>query len=108
MEKANRYCSYFIFQSMEIGSCFKVKRPKYPTEDPDYRMVRRQRQMYTYLFFSILLHPGRGVGTHVMVMCVGTYLPLLTTYYLNGHHYIENELKRLGVASGRTTMPFCR
>ena len=30
-------------------------------------------------------------------MCVGTYLPFLTTYYLNGHNWIENELKKKGV-----------
>jgi hypothetical protein len=31
-------------------------------------------------------------------MCVGTYLPFQTTYYLNGHNFIEIELRRLGVA----------
>ena len=31
-------------------------------------------------------------------MCVGTYLPFLIFYYVNGHHYIENELKRAKVA----------
>jgi hypothetical protein len=31
-------------------------------------------------------------------MCVGTYLPFQTTYYLNGHHFIEIELRRQGVA----------
>ncbi len=31
-------------------------------------------------------------------MCVGTYLPFQTTYYLNGHNFIEIELRRQGVA----------
>ena len=31
-------------------------------------------------------------------MCVGTYLPFLTTYHLNGHNWIENQLKEQGVA----------
>src|SRR6266478_4701330 len=33
-----------------------------------------------------------------IAMCVGTYLPCLIFYYVNGHHYIENELKREKVA----------
>jgi hypothetical protein len=31
-------------------------------------------------------------------MGVSTYLPFQTTYYLNGHHFIEIELRRQGVA----------
>ena len=29
---------------------------------------------------------------------MGTYLPFLIFYYVNGHHYMENELKRAKVA----------
>jgi hypothetical protein len=32
-----------------------------------------------------------------MVMCVGSFLPLQTTYYLNGHSFIADELQRQGV-----------
>src|SRR5437867_1677743 len=31
-------------------------------------------------------------------MCVGTYLPFQTTYYLNGHNFMDIELRRQGVA----------
>jgi hypothetical protein len=31
------------------------------------------------------------------VMCVGSFLPFQTTYYLNGHHIIAAELQRRGV-----------
>ena len=31
-------------------------------------------------------------------MCVGTYLPFQTTYYLNGHNFMEIELRCQGVA----------
>jgi hypothetical protein len=31
-------------------------------------------------------------------MCVSAYLPFQSTYYLNGHHFIEIELRRQGVA----------
>jgi hypothetical protein len=30
-------------------------------------------------------------------MCVGSFLPFQTTYYLNGHHIIAGELQRRGV-----------
>jgi hypothetical protein len=30
-------------------------------------------------------------------MCVGSFLPFQTTYYLNGHHYIAGELQRRSV-----------
>jgi hypothetical protein len=33
-----------------------------------------------------------------LAMCVGTYLPFQTTYYLNGHNFMEIELRRQGVA----------
>jgi hypothetical protein len=32
-----------------------------------------------------------------MVMCVGTFLPFQTTYYINGHHFVEGELKRQNI-----------
>jgi len=30
-------------------------------------------------------------------MCVGSFLPFQTTYYINCHHFIEGELRRQGV-----------
>ena len=93
MEKQNRHGVYFIFQSMEQGACFDVAMPKFPTEDPNYRIIRRQRRMYTHLYFYI-----RDEELGPMVMCVGTYLPFLTTYYINEHHWIEVQLKRKGIA----------
>ena len=93
MEKKNQHGVYFIFSSMEQGPCFHPMVPKYPTDDPNYRIIRRQRRMYTHLYFYI-----RDEVLGPMVMCVGTYLPFLTTYYLNGHSWIENQLKQQGVA----------
>lgn len=92
MEKANRHGVYFIFQSMEQGTCFDVAMPKFPTADPNYRIIRRQRRMYTHLYFYI-----RDEELGPMVMCVGTYLPFLTAYYINEHHWIEIQMKRKGM-----------
>jgi DNA-binding PadR family transcriptional regulator len=93
MEKQNRYGVYFIFQSMEQGSCFKSKPPKYPTDDPNYRIIQRDKRLYTHLYFYV-----RDEVLGPLAICVGTYLPFLIFYYVNGHHYIENELKREKVA----------
>ena len=93
MERQNRYGVYFIFKSMEQGRCFKPVLPKYPTADQNYRIIRRDWRQFMHLYLYI-----RDEVLGPMVMCVGTYVPFLTTYYLNGHHYIENELKRKGVA----------
>src|SRR5437773_7785995 len=93
MERQNRYGLYFIFRSMEQGSCFKSLPPKYATDDPNYRIIRRDRKLYTHLYFYI-----RDEVLGPLAMCVGTYLPFLIFYYVNGHHYIENELKRGKVA----------
>src|SRR6266702_8419062 len=88
MERQNRYGVYFIFKSMEQGSCFKSLPPKYATDAPNYRIIRRDRKLYPHLYFYI-----RDEVLGPLAMCVGTYLPFLIFYYVNGHHYIENELK---------------
>jgi hypothetical protein len=84
---------YCIFTSMEMGSTFTSKMPKFPTEDPNYRIIRRVRSRYLHYYFYI-----RDPVIGPLAMCVGTYLPFQTTYYLNGHNFIEIELRRQGVA----------
>jgi len=81
---------YFIFRSMEQGPKFHVLPPK--AADPMYRLIRRTRGRYTHFYFYIrddILGP--------LVMCVGSFLPFQTTYYLNGHHFIAGELERQGI-----------
>src|SRR5271154_3745931 len=43
MTKNDAYGVYFIFKSMEQGSSFRVAVPKYPTADPNYRILAHQR-----------------------------------------------------------------
>src|SRR5271165_4723314 len=45
MTRANRYGVYFIFKSMEQGSTFRITVPKYPTADPNYRILAHQRRL---------------------------------------------------------------
>ena len=93
MERRNQHGVYCIIPSMEMGSTFKSTMPKYPTDDPDYRIIRRVPSRYLHYYFYI-----RDPVIGALAMCVGTYLPFQTTYYLNGHNFMEIELRRLGVA----------
>jgi hypothetical protein len=93
MERRNQHGVYGIFTSMEIGSTFRSKMPKFRTQDPDYRIIHRAPSRYLHYYFYI-----RDPVIGPFAMCVGTYLPFQTTYYLNGHHFIEIELRRQGVA----------
>jgi hypothetical protein len=92
MTKRNAYGVYFIFKSMEQGPSFRVSVPKYPTKDPNHRILARQRSRFTHDYFYI-----RDEVLGPMVMRVATFFPFQTTYYLNGHNFIEQELNRAQV-----------
>jgi hypothetical protein len=93
MERQNRFGVYFILKSMEVGPTFRSTTPRYPVDDPNYRIIARQRCRYTHYYFYI-----RDETLGPMAMCVGSFLPFQITYYLNGHHYIERELLRRQVS----------
>ena len=93
MERRGQHGVFCIFTSMERGSTFTSKMPQFPTEDPNYRIIRRVPSRYLHYYFYI-----RDPAIRPLAMCVGTYLPFQTTYYLNGHYFIEIELRRQGVA----------
>jgi len=92
MERHNRYGVYFIIKSMEVGTTFRSAMPKYPTADPNYRILSRQRSRFTHYYFYI-----RDPVLGPIALCVGSFLPFSITYYLNGHHFIEHELRAAGV-----------
>jgi hypothetical protein len=91
-ERRKRFGVYFILKSLEQGPTFHSRLPKYPTNDPDYRILRRTRTRYTHYYFYI-----RDEVLGPFVLCVGSFLPFQTTYYLNGHHLIAGELQRAGI-----------
>ena len=93
MERAHRYGVYFIFKSMEQGLTFRSIMPKFPTADPDYRILRPHRSRFTHYYFYLRDHT---LGS--MVVRVASFVPFHTTYYLNGHSFIEQELPRAGIA----------
>jgi hypothetical protein len=92
MERRKRFGVYFIFKSMEQGPTFRALPPRYPTDDSDYRIIRRQWSRYTHYYFYI-----RDEILGPMVLCVGSFLPFQTRYWINGHHFIEGELRRQGI-----------
>jgi hypothetical protein len=78
---------------MEQGSTFRSSAPPYPTADPDYRVLARQRSRFTHYHFYL-----RDEILGAMVMRVASFFPFHTSYWLNGHHFIEQELNRQGVS----------
>src|SRR5438876_2121533 len=101
MEKKNAYGVYFIFKSMEQGTTFRISVPKYPTADPNYRILAHQRSRFTHYYFYI-----RDAVLGPMVMRVASFIPFRTTYYLNGHSFIEQELNRARIAFRKTDNAF--
>ena len=93
MLKKNVYGVFFIFKSMEQGPTFRVTVPKFPTKDPNHRILARQKSRFTHNYFYI-----RDEVLGPFVMRVATFFPFQTTYYLNGHNFIEQELDRAKVS----------
>jgi hypothetical protein len=101
MGRRNQDGVYGIFPSMEIGSKFQSKMPKFPTDDPNYRIIWRGRSRYLHYHFYI-----RDPVIGPLAMCIGTYLPFQTTYYRNGHNFMEIELRQQGSCRWRNrSMP---
>jgi hypothetical protein len=92
MERRNQFGVYFILKSMELGPSFRSAVPRFPVEDPHYRILARQRSRYTHYYFYI-----RDEVLGPIALCVGSFLPFSITYYLNTHSFIERELQRAAV-----------
>jgi len=80
MQREGRTGVYYVLKSMEQGPSFRIVKPKYPVEDPTWRIIAPQRSRYTHLYFYLL---DDELGP--FSMRIGAYLPFYATYYLNGH-----------------------
>jgi hypothetical protein len=87
--RKNAYGVYFIFKSMEQGRTFRITVPKYPTPDPNYRILAHQRSRFTHYYFYI-----RDEVLGPIVLRVASFFPFHATYWLNGHSFIEQQLHR--------------
>jgi hypothetical protein len=92
MEKANACGVYFIFKSMEQGRTFRVTVPKYPTQDPNFRILAQQWSRFTHYYFYV-----RDECLGPIIVRVASFFPFHATYWLNGHSFMERELKRAGI-----------
>src|SRR5260370_5230709 len=101
MARKGAYGVYFIFKSMEQGATFRVTVPKYASKDPNYRILAHQRSRFTHYYFYL-----RDETLGPMVMRVASFFPFRTTYYLNGHSFIEQELKRAQIGFRNTDNAF--
>lgn len=87
---------YYILKSMEQGKTFRISKRKPMTGDPNHREVSQMRSQFMHYYFYLI---DEVAGP--MVMRMGTFLPFLTTFYLNGHNFIERQLLVEGI-------PFCK
>jgi len=92
MERRKGFGVYFIFKSMEQGQTFRCTVPKYKTKDPNHRILAPQRSRFTHYYFYI-----RDEVLGPIVLRVASFFPFQTTYWLNGHSFMERELNRAGV-----------
>jgi len=92
MVRQKRFGVYYILQSMEQGWTFRAMAPKFPTQDPNFQFLRKHKSRYTHYYFYIL---DEVAGP--MVLRVGSFLPFQITAYLNGHNFIEQQLRRQNI-----------
>jgi hypothetical protein len=92
MERRNAFGVYFIFRSMEQGRTFRITVPKFPTQDPNHRILAVQRSRFTHYYFYI-----RDEVLGPIVVRVASFFPFHATYWLNAHSFIERELVRAGI-----------
>jgi hypothetical protein len=92
MEKKSSFGVYFIFRSMEQGGTFRISMPKFPSQDPNYRILAHQRSRFTHFYFYV-----RDEVLGPIVIRVASFFPFHATYYLNGHSFMERELTRARV-----------
>jgi hypothetical protein len=93
MEKRKACGVYFIFKSMEQGRTFRISVPKYPTQDPNYRILAHQTSRFTHYYFYI-----RDQVLGPIIVRVASFFPFHATYWLNGHSFIEAELIKGGIS----------
>jgi hypothetical protein len=77
---------------MEQGRTFRITLPKYPTQDPNHRILTHQRSRFTHFYFYI-----RDEVLGPIIVRVASFFPFHATYWLNGHSFIDRELKRAGI-----------
>jgi len=89
--KQQRFGLYYILKSREQGPAFTCHDPKYPSQDPNYVIVRNVKKLYTFYYFYIY---DKTLGP--IYLRIGSYVPFLASAYLNGHGYLARRLEEAG------------
>jgi hypothetical protein len=76
VEKKNTFGVYFIFKSMEQGRTFRISVPKFPTKDPNHRILAHQHSRFTHFYFYI-----RDEVLGPIVIRLASFFPFHATYY---------------------------
>ena len=77
------------YKRLEKGRTFRISVPKYPTQDPNHRILSQQTSRFTHYYFYVC-DPVLGP----IIIRVASFFPFHATYWLNGHSFIEQELNR--------------
>jgi hypothetical protein len=91
MERSGQYGVYFIFQSMEQGPTFRCSIPKFPTQDPNPRILKRQRSRFTHYYFYLR---DKTLGPMVMRVAkneVTVAVPEVRTNAVGLLHHLSNS-----------------
>ena len=86
---------------MEQGRTFRITVPKYPTQDPNHRILAVQPSRFPHYYFYIrdqLLGP--------IIVRVASFFPFHAAYWLNGHSFIQRELECNGIGSHKNDNAF--
>ena len=80
-----------ILTSMEQSRTFCSYAPRYPTEDPNYRIIKPSRSRFMHYYFYLV---DTVMGP--MSLRVASYIPYNLTFYLNGHSYLARQMDLRG------------
>lgn len=83
-----------ILKSMEQGPSFISYEPRFqPPSGDDYRIIKRANGKQFQHYYFYVLDPVMGP----MSLRVATYLPFTVACFMNGHSYLDRQLRRLRV-----------
>lgn len=88
MKRQHKTGVYFIFKSMEQSATYRSCMPKFETDDPTYRIIKKYSSRFTHYYFY-LLDPLLGP----MVIRVASFLPFGMSFIINGHSFVEMQLQ---------------
>src|SRR5208282_4834987 len=75
------------------GNTFRSCPSSFSDSCPEDRLLRRRQSCFTHYYFYL-----RDQTLGPMVVQVASNLPFAMTFYLNGHSFIAQQLRRAGIA----------